>query len=77
MTNERLNYKIDIIVSIILFLFEIKNSSFYFVYEIQICHFCFIYKIISDMDKEQIKLIIGENQEFVKNVIFIMEDFWN
>lgn len=57
MTNERLNYKIDIIVSIILF--------------------CFIYKIISDMDKEQIKLIIGENQEFVKNVIFIMEDFRN
>ncbi len=35
----------------------------------------FIYKIISDMDKEQIKQIIGENQEFVKDITFMERPF--
>lgn len=54
---------------------EIENSSFCFVYETKMIYLCFVYKIISDMDKEQIKLIIGENQEFVKNVTFMERSF--
>lgn len=44
---------------------------FGFVYETKILYLYFIYRTISNMDKEQIKQIIGENQEFVKDITFM------
>lgn len=36
---------------------------------------CFVYETILDMDKELVKQIIGENQEFVQNVKFMERPF--
>lgn len=51
------------------------TTYFCFVYETKILYLYFIYRTIPDMDKEQIKQIIGENQEFVKDITFMERPF--
>lgn len=47
------------------------NSRLYcFVYETKLIYLCFSYNTISDVDKVQIKQIISDNQEFVKELYF-------
>lgn len=54
---------------------KIEIDSFCFVYETKMIYLCFVYKTISSMDKELIKQIIGENQEFVEKVSFMERPF--